>query len=297
MPGSFVDYFAQAGATAEQIDAISEKWGLNDPLYIQYFRYLGNLLQGDMGMSFQTRQPVWVYVRQRMFNTLILVAPGIVVAYIIGALYGGLMGLFRGSRFERYGSVAVTVIGMTPEFFTSILLVVIFALGLGWFPATGMKTFGNRATGLSLYLSADFLYHWFLPFMAVVARFVLYPSMIMRTSVVEVRGQDFIKFYKYQGLPKFSRYKHVFKHSSLPVITIFPSSMTRAIGGLVLVETVFAWPGIGALLVDSVLAKDYPVVQFVFFLAAIWVVLGNYAIDIIYSIIDPRIAIESESSS
>ena len=113
----------------------------------------------------------------------------------------------------------------------------------------------------------------------------------MRTSVVEVSGQDFAYYHRVKGLAKSTQLHHIMKHASLPVITLFPVSMTRAIGGLVLVELVFNWPGVGSFLVDAVLFRDFPVVQFVFFLVAIWVILGNYVVDIVYGIIDPRVAV------
>jgi len=114
----------------------------------------------------------------------------------------------------------------------------------------------------------------------------------MRTSVVEILGQDFAYFQRATGLPKINRMKHLAKHASLPVITLYPVSMTRAIGGLVLLETVFNWPGIGLALIEAVLDRDIPVVQFVFFLVAAFVVFGNFVVDIVYGYIDPRISID-----
>jgi peptide/nickel transport system permease protein len=118
--------------------------------------------------------------------------------------------------------------------------------------------------------------------------------MIMRTSVVEALGQDFSYYQRVVGLPEFRRKWHIAKHASLPVITLYPVSMTRAIGGLVLVEIVFNWPGIGSTLVSSVFARDIPVVQFVFFLVGAMVIIANFGIDLLYGIIDPRVSISDE---
>jgi peptide/nickel transport system permease protein len=119
----------------------------------------------------------------------------------------------------------------------------------------------------------------------------------MRTSVVEVMGQDFIYYHKVTGLPYISKLKHIGKHAILPVITLYPVSMTRAISGLVLIELVFNWPGIGFALVQGVLQRDFPVVQFVFFITAAMVVIANFGVDLLYGIIDPRISVEGDDVS
>jgi len=126
----------------------------------------------------------------------------------------------------------------------------------------------------------------------VVCRYLFIPSLIMRTSVVEVMGQDYTEYHRLTGLPTAKRLRHVAKHASLPVITIYPVSLARALGGLVLVETVFNWPGIGFTLVEAVLGRDYPVVQFVFFVVAAFVIISNFLIDLLYGVIDPRIRVE-----
>ncbi len=300
MPGSFVDFVAQSGADPEQLAALREKWGLDDPLYIQYQRYMLNLLVGDMGASFRFGQPVVELTSDRIITSFILVGPAITTAYVVGSIYGALMGSSPGSKLEKYGLIPVTVFGTVPSFFLGILMIIVFAGWLNIFPSSGMlspsarSTLGQDPSSLAMYTTRDFWMHYILPFATIVLRYLYLPSLVMRTSVVEVSGQDFAYYHRIKGLAKGTQLRHIMKHSSLPVITLFPVSMTRAIGGMVLVELVFNWPGIGKFLVDAVLFRDYPVVQFVFFLVAVWVIFGNYLVDLLYGVIDPRVAIDGD---
>lgn len=296
MPGDFTSRMLFNGASPEQVEQFREQWGLNDPLYVQYWRYLINLLQGDAGTSIQYRIPVWEYVKMKIFHTFILVAPGVTVTYIIGSVYGVVAGMNRGSLLEKYGLVPIIFLGAFPSFVTAIFLVVIFAGWLGWFPSGGLIDHATRNTyrGASWwrpYFTTNFLMHYTLPFTAVVFRYLLVPSLVMRNSVVEVQGQGFSFYNRITGLPKFNQFRHIAKHASLPVITLYPVSLTQAIGGLVLIEVVFNWPGIGNALVQGVLSRDIPVVQFVFFLIAAFIIIANFVVDIIYGVIDPRISL------
>jgi len=295
MPGDFTAQMAVAGADEEVLDRIREKWGLNDPLYVQYWTFLKNYATLDLGESPVYRVPVWEFTKTRIFNTFILVAPAITFTYLLGAFIGTITGSQRGERIERLGIVPVIAAGSFPSFFISIVLVVVFAAWLNLFPTSGMitpRTAEAADVWWEVYLSGDFAHHYVLPFVAIVLRYLFIPSLIMRTSVVEVMDADHTEFHRLTGLPVVNRLRHIAKHASLPLITVYPASMTRALGGLVLVETVFNWPGIGFTLVESVLARDYPVIQFVFFIVAAFVILSNFGVDLLYGVIDPRIRVE-----
>ena len=283
-----------AGANEEALAALRAKWGLDQPLYVQYWQYVTNLAQGNLGESPVYRVPVWEFVKMRIFNTFILVAPAMTFTYILGALIGTIAGSKRGSRLEKLGLIPVIGAGSFPAFFISIVLIVVFASWLNLFPTSGMLSAGGSDAGTwwGPYVTPDFGIHYVLPFVAVVCRYLFIPSLIMRTSVVEVMGQDYTEYHRLTGLPTGKRLRHVAKHASLPVITIYPVSLARALGGLVLVETVFNWPGIGFTLVEAVLGRDYPVVQFVFFVVAAFVIISNFLIDLLYGVIDPRIRVE-----
>jgi peptide/nickel transport system permease protein len=295
LPGSFLDIMTFQGAGPDTIARLREKWGLNDPLYIQYGRYMFNMLNGDAGISLQYRQPVWEYVHMRILNSFVLIAPAITFSYLLGSLIGAVMGTNRGSFFEKYGLIPIIFAGSFPSFFVAILLIIVFAGWLSIFPTSGMVGIGQSFdVWWEAYVSKAFAMHYVLPFTAVVFRYLFLPVLTMRTSVVETMGQDFSFYHRMTGLPKLLRLRHTMKHSSLPVITLYPVSMTRAIGGLVLIETVFNWPGIGFTLVQAVIFRDIPVVQFVFFLVAAFVILANFGVDILYGIIDPRVSLGDE---
>jgi peptide/nickel transport system permease protein len=301
MPGSFLDIMLVGGASPEQVAAIEERWGLNDPLYIQYFRYLQNFVTGDVGVSLNAGISVWEYVKIRLFNSLILVAPGITMGFIVGSTVGTILGNNRGSRFEEVGTGAMIFLGTLPIFFLSIILIMIFSGYFDWLPTAGMVSTENigRYEGEGwwrMYLTWDFAWHYILPFSTIALRYSGLPALIMRTSVAEVKNQDFIYYHRITGLKSSTRLKHIAKHASLPVLTIYPVTMTRAVGGLVLLEVVFGWPGIGFTLVTAVLGRDFPVVQFVFFLVAALVLVGNLIVDLLYGIIDPRVVVEGNSS-
>jgi len=295
MPGDFVDLMMYQGADPDTIAEFEERWGLNDPLYVQYYRYLINLIQLDAGTSLQYRIPVWEYVKFRIFNSFILIAPAVTLAYLLGSIIGLVMGSNRGSLLEEYGPIPIMLLGATPSFVLGVFAVVIFSGQLEWFPSSGMTSAaarGDHVAWYDPYFTRDFLWHYTLPFTVILSRYLLIPTLIMRTSVVETSGQDFSYYLKVAGIPELKRMANLAKHSSLPVITLYPITLTQALGGLVLVEVVFNWPGIGFTLVSSTFSRDVPVVQFIFFLIAASVIVSNFVVDIIYGIIDPRVSVE-----
>lgn len=299
LPGDYATLLLQSGMSPEQADQIRENWGLNDPLYVQYYRFMTNMVTGDAGISRATNLPVLDYVSMALFNSLILVAPAITTAFILGSLYGGLIGSSDNALLDKFGIVPPTMIGAAPAFFIGIVLIFLFASWANLFPTGGLVSVEmyTQYDGpwWSIYLSFDFLSHYVLPFMTIVISYFYYPTIVMKSSVVEVSGQDFSYYHRIKGLSPYKQYKHLLRHASLPIITLYPTAMARAISGMVLVEVVFNWPGIGKLLIDSVFARDTPVVQFIFILVAVWIIIGNFLVDIFYTVVDPRIAIGEEN--
>jgi len=287
MPGSYADIIVFSGASQETARQLTEQWGLNDPLWEQYLNFMKNYLTLQPGISFQTRQPVLDTVLPRIWNSFVLVAPAITAAYLVGSLVGTVAGGNRGSKLDDWGMLPFVVVGTIPSFFTAILLIIIFSVGLGWFP-----TSGTGGVGPVNLLDTTFYWHYVLPFTAIFLRYLWYPALVMRTSVVEVLGQQFIDYHRISGLPTQRVWRNVAKHASLPVITLYPISMIKAIGGLVLVELVFNWPGIGFTLIEAVFNRDFPVLQFVFVILGIYIVLANFVVDLLYSRIDPRVSLD-----
>lgn len=293
LPGDYTSQMIYQGASPETIAHFTEQWGLDQPIHVQYIRYMENMLALDPGVSVRYRRPVLQLVRMKIFNSAILIAPAITVAYILGSFVGVYAGVNRGSWFERYGIISILAFGATPSFVLAVFAVAIFSLALGWFPTGSMvpPEYYSLKPWWRPYLTFEFVKHYTLPFIVIVLRYLLVPSLIMRTSVVEVMGQEFINYQRITGLSLARRWFHIAKHSSLPVITLYPISMTRALGGMVLVEIVFNWPGIGNFLVESVFVRDTPVVQFIFVLMAIYIIFANFLVDIIYGFIDPRVSV------
>lgn len=297
MPGDYTSLLIQQGMDAEQIQRVRAKWGLDAPFHVQYINYITNLLTGEAGQSFRYGRPVWDLVAPRILNSFILVAPAITATYIVGGLLGAVIGRYRGSLLEKSSIIGVSVFHSIPDFFLGILLIASFSETLGVFPTSGML---STQTSIMMdsepywerFFLTEFWMHYTLPFLTIMLYFMQYPALIMRNSVVEVSGQEFLHYHRLKGLPKMALLRKLIRHASLPVITLYPITLATSISGLVLIEVVFSWPGIGRLLVDSVLARDFPVIQFVFLVAAVWVILGNFLVDMLYGVIDPRVSVE-----
>lgn len=300
MPGDYSALLMHQGMQAEQIARLETKWGLNEPLIVQYQRYMINLLTADVGNSFRYGMNVWTLVRPRILNSFILVAPAITASYLIGSIWGGIIGRYRGGPLEKSSIVGVSLFHSVPEFFLGILLIAAFSTQFNFFPTSGML---STQTSIlladrpywAMFFTGDFWEHYTLPFATIVLYNLTFPTLIMRNSVVEVGDQDFLHYHRIKGIPRIKLMQKLLRHASLPVITLYPITLARAISGMVLVEVVFNWPGIGKLLIDSVLARDFPVIQFVFLVTAIWVILGNFLVDILYGVIDPRVSVSGGS--
>lgn len=300
LPGDYATVMAGDAADPQTVEALREEWGLHDPLYLQYYHYLENMATGSAGESHRHNLPVWDVVRPALINSLILVVPAIVFVYLLGTLYGGIVGRAVDSVTEKFGSLPPLFVGTFPDFFIGMALIAIFAGALGLFPSQGMagsdtfREYGGDIAYTQLFLLRDFWWHYTLPFLTVVLKYLYYPTLIMRSSVIQVRDQDFMYFHEMTGISRRLQFVHLLKHASLPVITAFPITMATSFSGLVLIEFVFNWPGIGKLLFDSVLARDTPVIQFIFLMIAAWIIAANFVVDILYGVIDPRITVGSE---
>lgn len=298
MPGDITALYLRAGADQATVELFQEKWGLNDPLYVQYFNYFNNLLiDQDLGTSLNYGVPVLEYVLPRLFNTFILVAPAITTGYIVGSTWGTLIATTKRSWVENYGLVIAISLGTIPIFFLGMLSIIFFSLRLELFPTSGMLSSATRqafsaAPWWRPYLTTDFLWHYALPFSVIAVRYSYLPTLLMNTSVREVMGGGFNYYHRVTGLPGWRRKFHLAKHASLPVITFYPLSMARAIGGLVLIEFIFNWPGVGVALVQAVFNRDLPVLEVIFFMVAAFIIVGNFLVDIVYGWIDPRVSIE-----
>lgn len=291
MPGDPTAMFILEGIPEDARQQRIEELGFNDPLYIQYFDYLIQLLSGDFGDSIIYRRPTIEIIWDKVLNTLFLMGSALLIAYTIGILGGAIMGWWRGSRFEKGGIIAVLVARSSPEFWIGIILLTIFSYQLGLLPSAGMRTVGSATTGgIWYYLNTDFVRHLLLPMLTGAIYFTATPALLMRNTMLDVLDADFIEIKKAEGLPERRiLYHHAARNSVLPVVTVVAIVTGAAMGGSVIIETVFNWDGMGRAIVQSVTRRDYPLMMAMFFIMGSLVIFMNFVADIAYVYLDPRV--------
>ncbi len=292
MPTNPLAAYIDPTFTEEQQQLLMAKFGLDRPLWEQYFIYLKNLLQGELGDSFFYRQPVGERVMELLPNTLVLTFSSLIIAYVFGIIVGAWLAWKRDSVAERAAIPLVLTTRAMPEFWLGMLLLAVFSFTLGWFPAGGTRSPGSEYDGyLALYTSRDFLAHLVLPAMTLAIYSQGLPLLLMRSNMLEVMNEDFVTMARIKGLSNWTVVvRHAARNALLPVMTSFAIAVGYQIQGNVVVETVFSWPGLGRELVNAVSASDYPLAQGAFLMIAVVVVLMNLLADLLYSLLDPRIS-------
>ena len=259
------------------LEAIRAELGLDQPVYVQYGRYIGRLLKGDLGTSYRQRRPVTEIIAERFPATLKLAMASMAVAIIFGVTAGILAGTFRNSIMDWLVMIlSLSGISM-PVFWLGMMLILVFASGLGWLPVGGYGRSGD-------------LRHLALPALSLAAISIGYIARMMRSSLLEVIGKDYIRTARAKGLSKKAVVpRHALRNAFIPVITVIGINFASLLGGAVATETVFAWPGLGRATVDAIRMRDLPVVEgCVLFLAFVFVMV-NLAVDLSYAWFDPRI--------
>jgi peptide/nickel transport system permease protein len=293
LPGDPVSIILSAELSAEARHAMREAWGLNLSLWEQYVVYVGNLVRGEFGISFHYQKPVWDVLAEKLVNTLVLMIPSTALAVVLGVLGGMYFGWRRGSRIEQIGTLLPPIIRGIPVFWLGILLLMAFSYGLGWFPNGGMQSMGTFVTSRwQLFLSWDFLWHLTLPFLCMTITSLPEPMLIMRSSVLETLGEDYLELIEAKGVSEWVVIKHAARGSLLPVMTWVFHMFGYAMASTVVIEIVFAWPGLGREIVTAVNGYDYPVAQAAFFLISAIIITLNLFLDLLYGILDPRVAVE-----
>lgn len=273
--------------TPEEVEIIRHNLGLDQPIHVQYFKWLGQILRGNLGRSFIDGQPVLLLIWSRMPATLLLAASTLVVAMIGGILLGALCAIRAYSWLDSLVSVISFIAVAIPSFWQGIVLILIFSVWLRLLPSAGMYTIG---TGFSL---GDRLSHLLMPTlvlgtftMAIILRYT-------RTSLLEVLREEYITTARSKGLSeRLVIYRHALRNALLPVVTTIGLMLPPLIGGSAIIETIFAWPGIGRLAVDAALGRNYPVVMGITVIISVVVVIVNLLVDILYAYIDPRIRLD-----
>lgn len=281
----------EAGAADQQyVEQLREQFGLDRPLYEQLGIYLADVATGDLGFSYRQQRPVWDLIADRLPPTLILTGCAFVLALAAGILLGTLAAMNVG----RWSDSAITVLALlsyaTPIYWVGLMLILLFSVQLGWLPAFGYETVGAGYEGWDR--AVDIGTHLILPVVTLGLFYMAVYARLTRASILEVRDMDFVKTARAKGLTETRIvFRHVLRNAILPVITFAGIQAGQLIGGSILVETVFAWPGIGRLAFDAVLQRDYQVLLGIFFVTSVMVIVFNIITDLVYSLVDPRIEV------
>ncbi|MEM1382687.1 MAG: ABC transporter permease [Pseudomonadota bacterium] len=289
-PGDAVDVLAgEAGsATPEYMAELRTKFGLDQPLPVQLAQYIGRVAVGDLGYSFRHEMPVAELILNRLGPTLILMVTTITLAVGVGILLGLLAATGLNSWRDTMISVLALVSYATPLFWVGLMLIVVFSINLGWFPTSGMETIAAFKTGWDRVW--DIAHHLVLPAVTLSLFYLALYTRLMRASMLEQAGMDYVTTARAKGVSETRiTYAHVLRNALLPVVTMAGVQVSSLIGGSVIVETVFGWPGLGQLAFESLFARDLNLLLGIFLLSAALVLLVNLFVDLLYTMLDPRI--------
>lgn len=269
--------------------SMEERYGFDKPVWERYWNYLVGVVQLDLGYSFSQNADIATLVLDRMQNTLILTMTSFLISAVVGIGIGIVAAMFRGTSVDSAASLFALVGFSFPSFFLGQLLILTFAVNLGWFPVSGMSAgFGNEAKSFG-----DLAWHLVLPAIALAVRDLGLNARITRASLAQTIGQDYMLTARSKGLTrKRTILRHGLKNSLLPVVTTLGFNFGSIVAGSVLIETVFAWPGMGRMMYEAIMARDTMVIIAGVMLIAAIVVIVNIVTDILYSFLDPRIRTE-----
>jgi ABC-type dipeptide/oligopeptide/nickel transport system permease component len=274
VPGDPAKMLLPEGAPESAIEELNRQLGLREPLYVQYALFLQSVFRGDFGQSFQYRAPALRVVLERLAATvqLALAAMGLTVA--VGVTLGIVAAVRRGTGYD-YASTVLAVLGQSlPNFWLGIMLILLFGVALRWLPTSGFESWR----------------HLILPAVTLAAFPMALVARLTRSSMLEILGRDFIRTGRAKGLTERAVIlRHALRNAAVPLLTVLGLQIGTLLGGAVITESVFAWPGMGKLVVDAIFFRDFPVVQTVLILSATLFVVINLLVDLLYTVIDPRI--------
>ncbi|MEZ5843680.1 MAG: ABC transporter permease [Hyphomicrobiaceae bacterium] len=291
-PGDLATVLAgeAGGAPKEYIDQLRARFGQDQPVLVQLMRYLGNLVVLDLGYSFRQSAPVLELLLARLWPTLLLMGATLTVSLGIGVAMGLLAALWVRTWKDHVISVAAIIFYATPLFWIGLMLILVFSIYLDWFPTSGMEDVVAFNEGWARVV--DIAHHLVLPTITLSMFYLALYARLMRASMLEQRGLDYVTTARAKGLTERQiTTRHVFRNALLPVVTMAGIQFGSLLGGSVVVESVFAWPGLGQLAYQSLFARDFNLLLGIFFLSACLVVIVNLIVDLVYVLLDPRIRI------
>ena len=290
--GDAVDVLAgEAGsATPEYMAELRAKFGLDQPLPVQLLVYLKNIISLDLGYSFRHDMPVSVLIVDRFWPTLLLMVSTIILAVLFGILLGLLAAINLNTWKDAVISVFALITYATPLFWVGLMMIVVFSINLRWFPTSGMENIAAFYEGFDRFV--DISRHLVLPTITLSLFYLALYTRLMRASMLEQYGQDYVVTARAKGLPERRiTFGHVLRNALLPVVTMAGVQVGALIGGSVIVESVFAWPGLGMLAFESLFARDLNLLLGIFLISSVLVVVVNLIVDVIYCFLDPRIEV------
>ena len=290
LPGNPIRLLARAGRlTPEAIARLQILFGLDKPLPVQYLYYLNNLLRGELGYSLTYRRPVAEILSERITNTLILLAAATVIIIIIGVGAGVVSAVRRGTRLDSSLVITSLVFWSLPTFWTGLILVILLGVYFKVFPISGISTLGVSFSN-PIELTLDIGKHLVLPTITLAIVTMGEFMLITRSTLVDVLTEDYILTARAKGLPfRKLLWKHGVPNALLPIITTTAIYVSLVLGGDIQVETIFSWPGMGRLMYDAVLRRDYTILEASFLLFAATIILANFLSDLLYMLVDPRV--------
>lgn len=289
-PGDAADVMAgeSGAATEETVAALRERFGLDAPVLVRLKNYLLGLAQFDLGFSPRYGMPVADLIAQRLPGTLLLMGVALVLALTLGLALGAVMATHVGRWPDRVVSILALAFYSVPSFWIGLMLIVLFSIQLGWFPSGGSFSIGANLAGWAAV--ADRLRHMVLPALSLALFFVAIYARLTRAAMLEVRSQDFVRTAAAKGLaPWRITVHHVLRNALLPVTTMAGVHMANILGGAVVVETVYSWPGLGRLAFEAVMGRDFNVLLGVLVLSSLLVIVANMLVDLLHTWLDPRI--------
>ncbi|KMK74961.1 diguanylate cyclase [Alkalihalobacillus pseudalcaliphilus] len=289
VPGNFVD--SDPNLTAERKAELYALYGFDQPIYIRYFIWIGNLFQGDLGYSLQFQRPVTEVLGNYIWSSFIVALASLFLTWLIAVIIGVVSATKQYSLFDSVVTVLVFAAMATPSFFLGLILIKFFAVDLGWLPAGGMITTGSDLSGWDYFI--DVAEHMILPVLVLTMLGIGGLTRYFRTNMLEVIKQDFVRTARAKGLKeKVVIYKHALRNAMLPAITLFAFELPALFSGAIITEQIFNWPGIGAIYMQAFTVRDYPLLMGFTMFIALLTVISNLIADILYGVADPRVRLK-----
>ncbi len=287
-PGGIMNaYEENPNATAEDLARLRAKYGLDDPLPVRYFKWLGNVARGDLGTSFVSKQPVLVEIGQRLPNTLLLMGVALIVTLLL-AIPLGIVSALRQYSLTDTGLTGLAFAGNSlPVFWFGLLLIIVFHVRLGWFPGSGMTTLGKPFSLL------DLAWHMVLPVSMLALVTAAGYMRYMRSSMLDVKTQDYMRTARAKGLSEREvNLRHGLRNALIPLVTLLAFEIPALFGGALYTETIFSWPGMGRLFYERAVKGDMPMTMALVLIFSALTILSMFLADIVYTLLDPRIKLE-----